>query len=152
MAIEYLKIVFGWTPLWRAYFSEEILIFWNWTVDGNVSLKVERNFGEEDFECLLVMNLVFDLLSSFLRKNEAPIGLIEKLKVYEGFIDIIQFFNHLIVNVPIFLEFIVSGLRSVSSYSMKVHHHESWVRLSNILDLFVRLIPLTKNFSELSNS
>jgi hypothetical protein len=98
------------------------------------------------------MNLVFDLLSSFLRKNEAPIGLIEKLKVYEGFINIIQFFNHLIVNVPIFLEFIVSGFRSISSYSMKVHHHEILIRLSNILDLFMRLIPLTKNFSELSNS
>ncbi len=140
------------SPLGRFDFCEEFLIGGQWVVNGDVALKIEGKSRKENFEIFLTFDQVFNFLGSFFCENESPLGLIEHVVVDVGLLDVIEFLDHLIMDIAMLSKLIVASLRSVSRDFLEVHFHEAFIGFGNVLDFIVALIPFAEDSSELSDS
>ena len=147
-----LKEVSARSPLGRFDFCEELLIGGQWVVDGDVALKIEGKSRKENFEIFLTFDQVFNFLGSFFCENESPLGLIEHVVVDVGLFDVIEFLDHLIMDIPMLPKLIVASLGSVCGDFLEVHSHEAFISFGNVLDFVVALIPFAENSSQFSDS
>ncbi len=140
------------SPLGRFDFCEELLIGGQWVVNGDVALKIEGKSRKENFEIFLTFDKVFNFLGNFFCENKSPFGLIKHVVVDVGLFDVIEFLDHLIMDISMLPKLIVASLGSVSGDFLKVHSHEAFISFSNFLDFIVALVPFAEDSSELGNS
>lgn len=130
-------------PLRWCDFGKKFLIGGQGIIDGDKSLKMEGEFRKEDFKIFLTFDIVFDCLGSFFWEYKVPFGIIKDVVVDVGVINVIEFFDHLVVDVAVLLELMVASLGGVDGFFVEVEGHEGFISFGDVLELVMGLIPFS---------